>query len=141
MAVVTICSDFGAKENKICYFFHCEWVSEIAQSCPTLWDPMDCSLPGFSVHGILQARILEWVTISFSRGSSRSRDQTRVFCIEGRRFNLWATREAIPIYLPWLMNLAAMIFVFFECWVLSWLFHSPFSLSSRNSLVSLHFLP
>ena len=55
---------------------------------------MDCSLPGFSVHGILQARILEWVTISFSRGSSRPRDRTRVSHIGGRRFNLWATREA-----------------------------------------------
>ena len=47
---------------------------EVAQSCLTLCDPMDCSLPGFSVHGILQARILEWVTISFSRGSSQPRD-------------------------------------------------------------------
>ena len=54
---------------------------------------MDYSLPGFSVHGILQARILEWVTISFSRGSSWPRDQTRVSCIGGRCFNLWATRE------------------------------------------------
>ena len=42
--------------------------SEVPQSCPTLCDPVDCNLPGFSVHGILQARILEWVTISFSRG-------------------------------------------------------------------------
>ena len=41
--------------------------SEVTQSCPTLFDPVDCSLPGFSVHGILQARILEWVTISFSK--------------------------------------------------------------------------
>ena len=47
--------------------------SESAQSCPTLLDPMDCSPPGSSVHGILQARILEWVAISFSRGSSRPR--------------------------------------------------------------------
>ena len=47
-----------------------------------------CSLPGFSVHGILQARILEWVIISFSRGSSRLRDRTRVSRIGGRRFNL-----------------------------------------------------
>ena len=52
--------------------------SEVAQSCPTLCDPVDCSLPGFSIHGILQARILEWVTISFSRGSSRPRDRTCV---------------------------------------------------------------
>ena len=42
--------------------------SEIAQSCPTLCDPMDCSLPGFSIHGIFQARVPEWVTVSFSRG-------------------------------------------------------------------------
>ena len=55
---------------------------------------MDCSLPDFSVHEILQARILEWVTISFSRGSSRPRDRTQVSLIGGRRFNLWATREA-----------------------------------------------
>ena len=49
--------------------------SEVAQSCPTLWDPMDCSLPGSSAHGIFQARLLEWVAISSSRGSSRPRDQ------------------------------------------------------------------
>ena len=67
---------------------------EVAQSCSTLWDPVDCNLLGFSVHGILQARILEWIAISFSRGSSRSRDRARVSRIEGRRFNLWATREA-----------------------------------------------
>ena len=67
---------------------------EVTQSCPTLFDPVGCSLPGFSVHRILQARILEWVTISFSRGSSWPRDRTQVSCIGGRRFNLWATREA-----------------------------------------------
>ena len=48
--------------------------SEIAQSCLTLCDPIDCSLPGSSFHGILQARVLEWVAISFSRGSSQLRD-------------------------------------------------------------------
>ena len=51
------------------------------QSCLILCDPVDCSLPGFSVHGILQARILEWVTFSFSRGSSQPRDRTQVSCI------------------------------------------------------------
>ena len=51
--------------------------SEVAQSCPTLCDPTYCSPPGSSVHGILQARILEWVAISFSRGSSQPRDQTQ----------------------------------------------------------------
>ena len=50
--------------------FRGEGRGEVAQSCPTLCDPMDCSLPGSSVHGILQARILEWVAVSFSRGSS-----------------------------------------------------------------------
>ena len=55
--------------------------SEVAQSCPTLCDPVDCSPPGSSIHGILQARILEWVAISFSRGSSRPRDGTHVSCI------------------------------------------------------------
>ena len=51
------------------------------QSCPTLCDPMDSSPPGSSVHGILQARILEWVAISFSRGSSQPRDGTCISCI------------------------------------------------------------
>ena len=51
--------------------------SEVAQLCPTLCNPMDCCLPGSSIHGIFQARVLEWVTISFSRGSSWSRDRTR----------------------------------------------------------------
>ena len=68
--------------------------SEVAQSCLTVCDPMDCSLPGSSVHGIFQSRVLEWIAISFSRGSSRPRNQTRVSCIAGRRFTIWATREA-----------------------------------------------
>ena len=72
--------------------------SETAQLCPTLWDPMDCSLPGSSLHGILQARVLEWAAISFSRGSSWLRDLTQVSRIPGRRFNLWATREAPQIH-------------------------------------------
>ena len=54
---------------------------------------MDCSPPGSFVYGILQARILEWVAISFSRGSSWPRDQTWVSCTAGRCFTLWATRE------------------------------------------------
>ena len=53
----------------------------VAQSCLTLWDPTDCSPSGSSVHGILQTRILEWAVISFSRRSSRPRDQTQVSCI------------------------------------------------------------
>ena len=69
-------------------FFLLESESEVAQSCPTLWDPMDCSLLGSSLHEILQATVLEWVAISFSRGSSQPRDQTRLSRIPGRRFNL-----------------------------------------------------
>ena len=67
--------------------------SEVTQSCPTLCNPVDCSPSGSSAHGILQARILKWVAISFSRGSSWPRDRTQVSCIAGRRFNLWATRD------------------------------------------------
>ena len=66
----------------------------VTQSCTTFCDPMDCSLPGFTIHGILQARILEWVAIPFSRGSSQPRDQTWVSWIAGRFFTIWATREA-----------------------------------------------
>ena len=76
--------------------------SEVAQSCPILCDPMDWSLPGSSIHGIFQARVLEWVAISFSRGSSQPRDRTQVSRIRGRRFNLWATREA-PVSIRVLM--------------------------------------
>ena len=61
---------------------------------------MVCSLPDSSLHGILQARILEWAGISFSRGSSWPRDRTQVSHIAGRRFNLWATREALE-YIMW----------------------------------------
>ena len=69
-------------------FLLVESESEVAQLCPTLCDTVDCSPPGSSVHRILQARILEWVAISFSRGSSRPRDRTQVSCIAGRCFNL-----------------------------------------------------
>ena len=69
--------------------------SEVTQSCPTLCNPMDCTLQGSSVHGIFQARVLEWVDISFSRGSSPPRDQTRVSRIAGRSFTVWATREYV----------------------------------------------
>ena len=69
--------------------------SEATQSCPTLCDHMDCSLPGFSVHGIFQARILEWVAISFCRESSRPGDWTRVSCTVGKCQNLWDAAKAV----------------------------------------------
>ena len=66
----------------------------IAQPCLTLCNPMDFSLPGSSLHGILQARILEWVAIPFSRGSLWLRDRTQVSCIASGFFAVWAIREA-----------------------------------------------
>ena len=75
-------------------FLPCDqkWV-KVAQSCLTLCDPMDYSPPCSSVHGILQARILEWVAIPFSRGSSQPRGQTQVSCTAGKVFTVWAIRE------------------------------------------------
>ena len=63
----------------------------VAQLWPILCNSMDCSPPGSSVHGILQARVLEWIAIPFSRGSSQPRDQTQVSHILGRFFTIWAT--------------------------------------------------
>ena len=67
----------------------------VAQLCLTFRDCMDYNILGSSVHGILQARILEWVAIPFSTGSSQPRDQTWVSCIAGKFFTIWATREAL----------------------------------------------
>ena len=71
-----------------------------AQSCPILWDPMDCSLPGSCVLEILHARILEWVVIPFSRGSSWPRDQTWVFHIVGRFFYHLSNQESPTKFIP-----------------------------------------
>ena len=74
----------------------CVHVCSVALSCLTLCDPMDYSPPGSSVHGILQARTLEWIAISFSRGSSSPRNRTGVSCIAGGFFIAEPTREATP---------------------------------------------
>ena len=90
--------------------------TKLLQSCLTLCDPTDCSPPGSSVHGILQARIVEWAAIPFCRGSSQPRDQTHVSCTEGRFFTIWASRrvdslgydsaiknkELMPSTAPWM---------------------------------------
>ena len=73
--------------------------SEVAQLCPTLCDPMDCSPSGSSDHGIFQARLLEWVAISFSSGSSQPRDRTRVSRIEVYHF---------------ILGLSACLYIFFS---------------------------
>ena len=69
----------------------------VTQLCLTLCDSMDCSSLGSSVHGILQARILEWVTMPSSRGSSWPRDQTQISHIAGEFFTIWVTGEAMAM--------------------------------------------
>ena len=76
---------------------------KVTQSCLTFCDPLDCT-----VHGILQARILEWVTSPFSRGSSQSRDRTQVSCFAGGFFTSWATKEAQKLSSRCLINV---------CWI------------------------
>ena len=84
-----------------------------------LCDPMDCSPPGSSLHGILQARVLERVAIAFFRGSSQPRDWTPVSCIADRHFTAWATREAPGDYLCHSVNSFPCVVVALErvCWV------------------------
>ena len=108
------------------------WRFVYVQSCPTLCNLMDCSPPGSSVHGISQARILEWVAIPFSRGSSRPRDQTPVSCLTGRYFTneppgkpLWRFIFQQPPLLPRLLSTPGPIqpemshlpYIRFPCWV------------------------
>ena len=80
--------------------------SEVAQSCPTLCDPMDCSLPGFSIHGIFQARVLEWVALSFTRGSSLPRDRTQVsvLCYVTSVVSDFATSRTVARQVPLCMG-------------------------------------
>ena len=80
---------------------------KVTQSCPTLFDTMD-----YAVHGILQARILEWVAIPFSRGSPQSRDQTQVSQIADGIFTSWATREGPPCPPPFLWSILNIIVLF-----------------------------
>ena len=84
----------------------------VAQSFPTVCDPMDCSPPGSSVHGILQAGILEWVAVPSSRGSSPPRDGTQVSCIAGGIFFFFyhLSHQGSPYPLP-IDNHISVIFV------------------------------
>ena len=84
--------------------------SEVARLCPTLCDPMDSSLPGSSIHGIFQARVLKWLAISFSRGSSWPRDWTQVSCIASRCVTIWAPRHTNQSSTVWsLLALGLML--------------------------------
>ena len=104
---------------------------KVAQSCMTLCDPMDCSQPGSPVRKILQARILEWVVIPFSRGSSQSRDQTWLSYIADRFFTAWITTE---------FHIYAIINTI--CFFLSDLLHSVWwTLGPSTSLQMTHFHP
>ena len=80
--------------NKISLIWYVYMHPQSLQSCPTLCNTMDCSLPGSYVHWTLQVRMLEWVVMPSSRTSSQPRDQTQVSHIAGRLFTVWATKEA-----------------------------------------------
>ena len=82
---------------------------KVAQLYPTLCNPMNYSQPVLSVHEILQARILEWVAILFSRGSSQPSDRTWVSCIAGWFFTIWATREVQRIFLDFIKYFPLML--------------------------------
>ena len=82
-----------------CFSLSEKWVL-VTQSCPTLYDPMDCSPPGSSVHGILQARILEWVAIPFSRRSSPPMNQNHISWIAGGFFTIWACQTLFLALAP-----------------------------------------
>ena len=131
--------------------------SEVAQSCPTLCNPMDGSLPGSAVHGIFPARVLEWVAISFSRGSSQPRDWTQVSCIADRRFTVWATYPApngkththtcthdfvnsLSVYLVENWTQSADSFLELHDYSIVWLCHHLFNQSSLTGQ-SVLFLP
>jgi len=95
-----ICVEEGMRVYVCVCVCVCVWVH--TQRCPTLCEPMDYSLPGSSVYGILQARILEWVAVPFSRESPYPRDRTSVSCIGGWIFYHWHTWDVLkkggPIY-------------------------------------------
>ena len=114
--------------------------SEVTQSCLTLCDSMDCSLPGSSIHGIFQARLLEWVAMSFSRRSSWLRDWIQISRTVGRCFTVWATRELYRLMASKIISLETLLPGMFKhhllgephlqtVWVvLSWVTSSPPSL-------------
>ena len=112
----------------------CVCVCVHAQSCLTLCDHMDYSLPGSSVHEILQARILEWVAIPFSRESSWPRDGTLAFQTAGRFFIVWATREAPCLVAQSCLTLCDPM----DCSLPDFSVHGDFP--DKNTGVGCHFL-
>ena len=100
------------------------WTVLVAQLCPTLCEPTNCSPPSFSVHGILQTRILEWISIPFSRRTSKPRDQTLVSCLTGRFFTVWATGKS-----PTMEFYSAIKRNAFESILMSWMNLEPITQS------------
>ena len=91
---------FHCRIQKLLLEGKAKWIKMlVTQSCPTFWDLMVCSPLGFSVHGVLPARILEWVAIPFSWGPSQPRDQARVSCTAGGLFTFEPPWVEAPIYL------------------------------------------
>ena len=115
-------------------------MSSVAKSCPTLCKPMDCSPPGSSGHGISQARILQWVAISFFTGSSQSRDRTLISCIGRRILYHWATWEVHKILgnHKWFKNCMSVLLQCGNAWISSCYFRCVFSecLKSQHILYS-----
>ena len=113
MTITNLCQAIIISTNYIYFFIQYSIMhAQYLQSCQTLYDPTDAGPPGSFVHGILQARILEWIAISSSRGSSWPRDRTSVFyvsCITGRFFTRWTKGKATPGYFlgPWASVVAA----------------------------------
>ena len=99
------------------YLTYIKWKWSCSVVSDSLW-PHGLSLSGFSVCGIFQARVLEWVAVSFSRRSSQRRDQTRVFRIAGRRFTIWATREAQNV--PYSSGLRYTSFIYLKSKLYQW---------------------
>ena len=110
----------------------------------TLCDCMDCNMPGSSIHGIVQARILAWVAIPFSRGCSSPRDQTHVSCTTDIFFAIWATREALAIivqslsHVQFFVTLWAAAHQAFLSFTISW---SLLRFMSVESMMLSHPLP
>ena len=92
----SVLSMLNKRKEKRDTFIEKRQVSEVAQLCPTLCDPMDYSLPGSSVHGIFQAIVLGWIAISFCRGSSRPWDRIQLSRIVDRCFPVWANVLKVP---------------------------------------------
>ena len=104
----------------------------VTQSCPTLCNPMDCSPSGSSVHGILQARILEWLAIPFSRGSFWPKDRTQFSCTAGRFFTVWATRETLE-NICWMKEYCALLLQGKKAFLQTWSYTSLLSQCSKTA--------